>query len=388
MNIERPRIGIVSLGEAGNLGDDLILIAVVDAIMSEWPDAEVSYLSFGQRLEWDGIARGRGLSRTPHPITDRPELPLLRENKRLFRDRDVIVFGGGGLLQTSHSPDRPYEWLSYLPTGRRSPSVVAVGLGLGPLNERWSRRLVRLGSPFDRAWVRDPDSLRVARTQLGWQAEECRDFIDKEFLSTFRATVDGEGSGPGVLGVALRSWPGLDVATAALMIDTLSRQYDCSRVEFFVLESNRGRGIDVDFSRKVADAVRLPADVLPYEGRHLVEFVGRMMTVKAAVSMKLHSSAIWSSASIPLHPIFYAPKISAFFGVPYRGLEISEEVMLPAPEDPRVPRSAAALVEGVRSVFSEAAAGNRFGVMQRLRFQSLRVARAVRRRISARNGSV
>jgi hypothetical protein len=64
-----------------------------------------------------------------------------------------------------------------------------------------------------------------------------------------------------------------------------------------------------------------------------------MASCDAGVSMKLHSSAVWAASHTLLYPIFYAPKTAAFFGVPYRGLELFERVLRPAEDGPSVPRA-------------------------------------------------
>ncbi|CCH73059.1 hypothetical protein BN11_230015 [Nostocoides australiense Ben110] len=123
------KVGLVSLGEAGNLGDDLILIAAVQAISDSGGARTVKYLSHGQPLPWEKIRGVLDLDVDLEKSQRAKEYAFWREASR-FRDCDAIVLGGGGLLQDVHHPVRPYQWMQYcdgdVPT-------LGVGLGLGPL---------------------------------------------------------------------------------------------------------------------------------------------------------------------------------------------------------------------------------------------------------------
>lgn len=366
---EPLRVGLVGLGEAGNLGDDLILIATVDAVYEADPNADVAFLSFGQELDWGQLAEDRGYRLLPRRVHAKREIPLLRQNAWLYRDRDVIIFGGGGLLQTTHAIDRPYGWLSYLPkAGPGAPRVLATGLGIGPLSGEWVRRMRRMGTPFDLAWLRDPESLALARNDLGWIAEECRDFIDPAFLASWR--LKAEPKGETSLGVALRAWPGFSVDAAVAHIDSIAERHKCRQVVFFVLEASKGRGVDVDFSDEVGRRIKLPSHVRPYLPHELTNFLTEMMKVDVAVSMKLHSSAIWAFLGIPMYPIFYAPKVAAFFGSEFRGFQVMDTVVPVPSEIESVPRANDTVRTGLRVLADKARAdGSRIAASSRCVFQ-------------------
>lgn len=337
---ERPRVGVVSLGEAGNFGDDLILIAAVQAIDRAFPEAEVEYLSFGERLDWEGVAETLGLSSLPSGRNHTRDIPGTRSREKFYENRDVVVFGGGGLLQTSHHPDRPYHWLGYLPPSESQTKVLAVGLGLGPISPRWCTRLSRLGSPFDAAFVRDQGSKELARKSLGWDAELCTDFVDDQFLAQFITP-----SSPLIesrrIGVALRFWPGLTEERVANHITEVAIAHNAERIDFFVLESKSGSGVDRDFTEAVRKRiVGVDTAIQVYEGHNLRSFIESMMTCEVAISMKLHSSAVWATRGIAIYPIVYAPKIAAFFDLEYRGLEIVGVPTRPSDNPIGAPRSA------------------------------------------------
>lgn len=386
MSNQAVKVGIVGLGEAGNLGDDLILIATVDAIYAADPGAEISFLSFGQELDWLTLAEKRGYPFTPRRLLAKAEIPVLRQNSRLYRDRDVIIFGGGGLLQTSHDKNRPYSWLSYLSnTGRGAPRVLAIGLGLGPISDVWIRRLRRMGTPFDYSWLRDADSVILSQDALGWSGKECLDFIDHGFISSLSLSRTTNFDEPRRLGVALRAWPNFSVDDAVAHIESVVRRHECEEVVFFVLESNRGHGGDVEFSENIAQQLSRPGRIHAYEANELNEFLNDMATVDLAISMKLHSSAIWGTLGIPMYPIFYAPKVAAFFGRKYRGFEVVDEIIEVPTEPETVPRSHQIVIEDLRKMREkQKAEGSRFSLPERYRYQSANLIRAVISRIQLR----
>lgn len=316
-------IGHVGLAEAGNLGDDLILIAVVRAISAALPGARVRFLSHGFPLNWESVQERLRLNVDLQQVHAGRGVGQMVRAPRLLDGCSAVVFGGGGLLQTSHHPLRPYHWLRFLGAGKRHPPAIAVGLGLGPLSEKWLERLGRGPRYFEQCWVRDDASRSLAR-RLGWDARLCSDFVDSEFLDAL-GLPPGSAPKDGPLGIALRAWPGLDAELVAQHIERVAAGRGIERITFFVLESKHGRGPDVDFTHAVSDCVKLPTSVWVYDSQNLFEILDRMMECSAAISMKLHAGVLWEYAGAVIYPIIYAPKVAALFRLPYRGLEVLEE---------------------------------------------------------------
>lgn len=332
-------VATIGLAQAGNFGDDLILVAVAKAISSAFPAAEVHHLDFGSPLNWEAVRRQAGI--TVGLVSWQPprDIPGTNRISRMFGHCDVTVFGGGGLLQTSHHPMRPYHWLRYLGSGRKARPSLAVGLGLGPLDGAWYQRLRRQGTPFTECYVRDDYSLRLARQELGWDAQRSSDFIDGTFLR--EVGLSGSAQGNDSLGVALRDWPGLKSNDLAQHIFDVANREGRNSVEFFVLESKSGKGPDVDFTRAVQKALpsSLPSIVHIYQGGDPLEFARLLLRCSTAISMKLHSSAVWAAAGASVYPIFYAPKTAELFGRPWRGLEVGDKPIPVVTDERTVPRA-------------------------------------------------
>lgn len=308
------KIGAVGLAEAGNLGDDLIMLSVLDSLGRSGV-RDVAYLSHDCPLDLDEM---RARFTLPERIERRhpgKDLPLTNREATLFADRDGIVFGGGGLLQDVHHPHRPYQWLRYVPSGK---PTIAVGLGLGPLSKAWRRALATMPRTIGEVFVRDDESQALGR-EMGWECHRSKDCVSPRVLD---ALVGPPTSLERVLGVAVRSWPGLDSEALARHIDAVAARVKCERVEAFVLEAKNGQGVDCAFTADVLRQVRTPHGVKVYDPREIPAFMQAMAQCTAAVSMKLHSSVIWDHLGVDIFPIHYAPKTAALFGHPYRGLEI------------------------------------------------------------------
>ncbi|MFC6286331.1 polysaccharide pyruvyl transferase family protein [Nocardioides sp. GCM10027113] len=311
-------VGVVGLGEAGNLGDDLILLSTI-RLLSDSAVDEIHHLSFGELLPWTRIAHTLGISSTIYPHSPHRDLPGSQARSRVFEGCDGVVFGGGGLLQSVHHPYRPFHWLNYLPTDQQI-GCIAMGLGLGPLSPRWRRRLANRPMPFDTTVLRDRDSVRLAERELGWEVQLGRDFVTPDFLDKFLGHRQVETLN--ILGVAIRAWPGLDEQRLARHIREVAAETGANEVRFYVLEAKSGRGPDVEITTNLASAVGLPSEVVVYHPSRILEFLDDMRACQAAVSMKLHASVVWDWAGTSLYPIHYAPKTAALFGDEYQGLEV------------------------------------------------------------------
>ncbi|MBE7324814.1 polysaccharide pyruvyl transferase family protein [Nocardioides sp. Y6] len=338
--------GVVCLGEAGNLGDDLILISVTDSLLTTGLVKHVQFTSHGIHLPWSRIAADLGWSGVPRARTVRNRAGL-RERKALLGSSDVIIFGGGGLFQDVHDPMRPYQWLSLIPEGK---PVLGIGLGFGPLSARSIRFLGGIRNPFDQLHVRDDRSAEFPR-RLGWPVERAEDCVTPSLVSRLLPESPGEGT-RNALGIALRAWPGLDAGEVADWVDEVARRHGCEEVEAFVLETTPA-GPDAAFTKEVLGLLRTPGELVVYEPARIQDFLVAMAGCGVVVSMKLHSSAIWSFFGATIYPITYAPKTSALFGLEWRGLEIVREARQAVLLDTDVPTTEQVIarwIHGERSV--------------------------------------
>ena len=323
------RIGVVSLGEAGNMGDDLILLGVANAIAEVDRGHSLLFLSHGQELAWNELSNH---IRIPERIERNRLGPFPSRHIRPsaeFAKCDGVILGGGGLLQDTHNPARPLQWLRNVPS---NVPTMAIGLGVGPLSPLSKRLLRHWGAPVDEVWVRDDASRRLCEDQLGWDAGVSGDLVTPELLGALVPNEDVRNSAGAPLGVSLRAWPGLDAEQTAVHVREVAERTQTPSVNFFVLEARHGSGADALFSREVARRTGLDSECIVYKPQDLRRFLRSMSHCSAAISMKLHAGAVWEHFNIPIFPILYAPKTAAMYGRDYRGLEVLQD---PTPHDRR-----------------------------------------------------
>lgn len=378
------RVGVISLAEAGNLGDDLILLAVLASLQGIQAEVTVLILSHHERLDLEDLGQRLDLSLSIIRVPVGPELIWVKDNRRTFAGCDLIIFGGGGLLQDSHLPDKPYQWLSYLPTGKTRPPVLAVGHGLGPMSHLWLSRLRRLGSPFDESWVRDTGSRELSVNELGWPASLTTDFVDPGLLRHLIQENDSEAPRQCTVGVAVRSWPGLSVTVLSRHIREVAARHGCTSVTFFVLEAKSGTGPDVSFSREVMSCLKnLDAELIVYSPSALPDVIAKMSRCTVAIGMKLHACAVWGFLGVDTYPIFYAPKVAALFGRNFSGLELVNQI-LPIPPGTEGAKSSQSVVIERAPALIESGSQSEFSYPTRLRIwhQARIIAHSIALRIS------
>lgn len=380
-------VGVVSMGEAGNLGDDLILISTVDAILRGNPAAAVTFLSHGVPVGWAEVARELGWAGPPVARRRRQELPGRATDSRLFAESDLVVFGGGGLLQNSHSRHEPYQWLSALPTGPARPPIVALGLGLGPFDSQWTSVLSSREAPFDLTYVRDVESQELAVDGLGWsQTQIASDFVSSDFLDLIGVRPAPAGA-DAVVGVSVRAWPGLSAQAVASRVEAVCDVHEATSVHLFVIEDKPWDHVDLEFTRTIAELLpaRLSWEISTYRAENPLEYTRAMTSCRAALSMKFHSSIIWAKAGVKISPIVYAPKVASLFGLPYRGLEVVDGFSQPIAVQPE-PTSRDVLTDLVRSPDRVRLRTSRppFNVRERFTFRGQRLSTALRSRLVRR----
>lgn len=301
-----PHVGIVALFGAGNLGDDLIAACLIAALKEQEPDAEVAILDWGVRT--DLVDRVRSLGARWVPKGRR------RAAATCLSQGEAVLLGGGGLLQDTHHPFRPHQWLSYLRRSLdRGVPVSAVGLGVGPLAHAFNRRLVSQHlSRFAQVQVRDRNSQRLL-AGFNLEASLQPDIVAGSSLSQY-----GFRSVPldGWLGCSLREWPGLSVETAA---DALARRArnGYEGVRFFAFEHRPGRYAgEVAFLAAVGERLEargLRTEHFVYGDAPLDEFADAMGRVELGVAMRFHANVLWARMGRPVVPIPYAPKVASLW---------------------------------------------------------------------------
>jgi polysaccharide pyruvyl transferase CsaB len=160
----------------GNLGDEAILASTIEEIGRKAPSVEVLVLSANpcETSRSHGVKAFNRMS--------------IREVLSAMKAADLVVFGGGSLLQDSTSFRSLAYYLSiiFLAKALAKPLVVYAN-GIGPLHSALGKRLTRAALlTANKITLRDPESLTVL-DELG-VAARARVTADPAFLLTAAPT--------------------------------------------------------------------------------------------------------------------------------------------------------------------------------------------------------
>jgi polysaccharide pyruvyl transferase CsaB len=283
----------------GNLGDEALLEVIVEGVRRTLPSAPIEVLSATpQRTE----------SSLQVEATARWEWRAVRA---AVRRADVVLSGGGGLLQNQTSLRSLLYYASILReaarTGRKS---MIFAQSIGPL-DFWGRLLVqRFCRGVNRATVRDERSLRLLRELLPKAPIERT--ADPVFLyETPEAGIDlaaeglGSESGPYAVISVRRSAGSRDAPQiVARAVDRLAERHGI-RSAFLPLGGAADAAISTDVIRACASApVLLPECSLAKAAAVLKE-------ARVVIGMRLHALVLAARYGVPFLAIPYDPKVSA-----------------------------------------------------------------------------
>ncbi|MCL2589017.1 MAG: polysaccharide pyruvyl transferase CsaB [Oscillospiraceae bacterium] len=321
-----------------NAGDEAILEAFVQSVGKLAVPARVTILS-----------------KTPEETAKKHGVPAVsRFNPfavlRAMRRTDVLVSGGGSLLQDKSSTRSIIYYLSIIRLAKfLGKPVMLYANGIGPVAKPANRRRVRqVVSRADLITLRE-ESSREELLSMGVTGEAIHVTADPIFLlegadeagAVTSLKAAGVPEGRPMIGLSVRTLrTGADfVAQMARFGDRLSKELGCS-VVFVAMQ----RPYDVNVSREIIAQMTEPAYMLGSDlsPEALIGACGKMELV---VSMRLHTMLFAAKAMTPVIGLICDPKIENF----------SEKLDMPSggPVEDFDPDR---LLEQVREVMAERAA--------------------------------
>ncbi len=229
-----------------------------------------------------------------------------------IRQADVLIFGGGGLLQDETSIwNLPYHlsrvWLARL---LRKP-VVALGLGAGIIGLRLSGWLVRMTfGPSTPIAVRDEESLQVLRGIGIQHASQTADLVLSQPI------VQHEPKG--YIAVALRpfsqkrGWLPVhmrrqsdpkDPIQIAALLDQAARQTDLP-VRFVSFDLDK----DLTYHQLIAAHMSSDVSFVSPTVDHVTEVIG---SANVVIGMRYHAAILAFLCGVPSILIGYSPKVQS-----------------------------------------------------------------------------
>jgi len=305
----------------GNIGDEAVLAGIAASLRERCdPSIEIVVHSINP----DATTKLHGL-RAVHRYR-------LRDVVQTIRASDLMISGGGSLLQDVTSARSPLYYLGIIRLARMlGRRVMIYGQGIGPIRRPVIRFLTRV--ELDRVnaiTVRDEGS-RQALLELGVRTPRIEVAADPSFAVEPAAedavaaalAAAGVEKGEGLVGVSLRPWPGEDrwLPEVAAGIRDAAAELQ-ARLVFLPLHAS----VDRHISSKAAECAHTASTVFSEESflrqprltKALVGSVGLM------VGMRLHALMFAASMGVPAVAISYDPKVREFAhaaGMPVLGIE-------------------------------------------------------------------
>ncbi len=306
----------------GNLGDEALLEVIVAQLRARFPAVRLDVLSATP----EATAKTYGIDATP-----RWSMHSVRE---AIRRADVVLSGGGGLLQTATSARSIVYYAGILREAiRQQRKAMIFAQSIGPL-DLLGRIVVRsFCRGLDRATVRDARSLKLLQSLLPQTPVE--QTADPVFLYDLLAeeidlSTEGLGGEPYAI-VSVRKVSTLRDGQHAIAraVDRLTQVHGV-RVAFLPM----GGAADAEVSTAIIRLCKSAPMLLPE--CPLARAAAILRGARVVIGMRLHALILAARFAVPFLAIPYDPKVSALcedLGYPLEPLWTPGRL---APSDPAV----------------------------------------------------
>ncbi len=288
----------------GNIGDEAILAALITELRRRHPEAELTVLSSAPeatsaQYEVEAVSRW--------------SLPAIW---RALRGADLLISGGGGLIQDTTSTMSPLYYLGILRLARLTGTPYMIfAQGLGPLRctlTRWATaRCFRRAAAIT---VRDEQSAHLL-ADLGVTSppaavtadpalllEPCAPEHARELLATYALAADRP-----LIGVSLRSWPQAELVTPAAALIRHLRESLAAQVLLIPFQPEQDLALAWRLASEAGGQVAiLDQPISP------LELLGIITQLGLLVSMRLHGLIFAAARQVPALALGYDPKVAAF----------------------------------------------------------------------------
>ncbi len=238
-----------------------------------------------------------------------------------LRRADLLISGGGGLLQDVTGPNSILYYLGVVTMARMlQKPVFFYGQGIGPVRTALGRTLMRLVvNRVDMITVRDRESkdelagLGVVRPRVEVTADPALGLDVAEIKpEPGVAILEGAGVTPGsdLVGVSVRAWKGLVAykGVIARVCDHIAARG--RRVVFLPMHYP----VDIAVSREIASLMK-QSPVIIERRLDFKEMLSLMAQTRMIMGMRLHFLIFGAILNIPMVGISYDPKVDRFLSL-------------------------------------------------------------------------
>lgn len=304
---------IVAMPGAGNLGDDLISSILVKKISEKYRKSKIAVLHYGNINEF-GYPDDIEFLNYPrrNSVTE-----YFRRRSRIIKFlmlKPIIVVGGGGVFQDSHSPFTIWKYLKFsFYKNAKDLTVVCLGVGIGPIKRAWVKFLFRkMERRISLFQVRDKESydfITNSEVLLGPDIVECEELIT-DIIGEKKSVSEPH------LGCSIRPWEGVGTEEVASFIINQMSHHGLKKCVLFVFEYTKQNLEEYHLAIRLNEVLSkhgIDTVVLTYNKDSFEFLLDHFKCVRVAIAMRFHANILWQRLGIPVIPISYAPKVKLLY---------------------------------------------------------------------------
>lgn len=289
-----------------NAGDDAVLYGIISSLRKTDPHIEIQILS-----------------NQPKKTTELFQLPA--SNRWSFTDifsqirrSDLVILGGGTLLQDRTSPRSPLYYLGITMLAKlMGKPVFYYGQGFGPIIHSFSKRMIKwIVNRVDAITVRDQESglemkafgvhkapIHVtADPALTINPDEANMAEARAILQSYRVNLDNK-----VAFVAIRDWKEEQNFKQELAISCDQLRQHGWEVVFIPMQHPSDLSPSIDTIEKMKEQAFLIDQPLNFKQIMSLISIGDLM-----IGMRLHAIILAAIMNVPFVALSYDPKIDRF----------------------------------------------------------------------------
>jgi polysaccharide pyruvyl transferase CsaB len=288
-----------------NAGDEAMLAAMIEALTDIDPEVNITVISAAPND-----------TKKRHGVESVSWLNYFAIAKAI-RTSDLVVSGGGSLLQNVTSGRSLYYYLSILLLAKIiGTPVMLYAQGIGPICGSFARRVMHIVCNMmslitvrDQGSLLELESLGVTRPAIALTADPVLAIhrVDRQIGRAIFRKNKIEGAKP-LVGISVREWRGWThyKEVLASVVDTIGEKYG-ARVVFLPMQYPE----DVAAAERIAALCRHKTVILreEYTTGELLSLVGNLDLL---IGIRLHALIFAGVMGIPMIGISYDPKIERF----------------------------------------------------------------------------
>lgn len=313
------QIFIVAMPGCANLGDDLISSYLVELLFQKYSVTKIGILC-GQNISYSYYKQYIDKiiffeQKSKKDIIS--YFKLRTEINNYINNCDLIIIGGGGLIQDSHSPFTIYKYLRY--NNLFSKPTLLLGIGVGPVNYKFNKWYLRKVLKINQLiQVRDEES-RILLQNIGVKSSI---IVDKDIIEGSKNLVDFDfekkiNNENEILGCNIRNWKDVDIDKFVLFLQKIIIRHKIERIKFFVFENGFNNTSEKQFSEKIitklVNIINKPVELYVYNETNTENFFTEFFSVTIGIASRYHANILWQLANIKVLPIVYSPKVKSLY---------------------------------------------------------------------------